>query len=255
MDLFPRYLHPSHLKRRPKTVKSCCICRRTFDTTAVIETVDHLVPRGWFNDPPPKNLPTWPACLDCQRALTDREERLRNIFASAHSHHPKELQSVYERCARSTRTPVAVARKMVTHPLGFEVPASIAIPDQFDLHIVFRKIASGLYWWRENMLIADDRFVVRIANAADFDKWTHILKDSCEVQHLGPEVWWMSGFNPEEPDWNVWLFNIFGAVPIGVWQGNAVNFPLPHPTGVVLRDDAPFITPGLINVWSSSNTR
>jgi hypothetical protein len=137
---------------------------------------------------------------------------------------------------------------MVKHPLGFDVPASIAIPDQLDLHMVFLKIVTGLYWYREKTLPADNRLEVRIPNQEDFTSLTTMLKDHCPVQRLGPEIGWMNAYNRDEGNWNLWLFNIYDAVPVAVYQGEAVDFPMPNPAGVVLRDDARFITPGLLNV-------
>lgn len=230
------YPRPRDLKRRPRPISFCGLCRRTFDKKTRPKTKDHVIPDGWFNDKAPANLPTWPACLDCQRDLEPREDALRSLFAAGHSHHPEELTSVYAKAARSTRQPVPIGRRPVLHPNGLWVMADVAAPNQEDLDVVFRKIATGLYWYREHQLPPEDRWVVRLMSSPDHAKWTNILRPSYEVQHLGPECWWMSAHNRDEKNWDVWLFVIFGAVPVGVFRGDALDFAIPQPSGVCLRN-------------------
>jgi hypothetical protein len=234
-SLFPP---PRDLKRRPSfNVPTCCFCEQLFDDVAVIKTDDHVVPRGFFNDTPPPNLPTWPVCRRCQTDLHDPEDRLRNQFAAAHSHHPQLLVEVYDRASRSTQPPIVHGRKLVATPSGLMVPASITIPRQDDLDIVFRKIAKGLYWWREHKLPKDQRYVVRQMNAADFKTWADFLLPLCGPQHLGEEFWWSTAYDATDPTWCIWLFIIHGAVPVGVWHGNVVDVPnIPAPAGIAMRE-------------------
>jgi hypothetical protein len=237
VSTFPRPFDLT-VKGRPSfRVPGCCFCEQPFDTPARVKTRDHVVPKGFFNDPPPDGLPTWPACLQCQRDLRDPEERLRNQFAAAHSHHPHALVNVYDRAGRSGRPPVVYGRKPVESPAGLLVPASITIPRQDDLDIVFRKIAKGLYWWRHHKLPTDQRYVVRLMNAADFATWQDFVLPDCGAQHLGEEFWWSTGlFDLSDPKGCVWLFVIHGAVPVGVWHGDAVDFPnIPAPAGIAIR--------------------
>lgn len=232
------YLRPADLKRRPSfKVPACCFCERLFDKVTVVKTRDHVIPLGFFNDPPPADLPTWPVCRACQTDLHDPEERLRNQFAAAHSHHPDALADVYARASRSGQRPIVYGRKLVESRGGLMVPASITIPRQDDLDIVFRKIAKGLHWWREQKLPTDQRYIVRHMNAAAFDAWSKIVLFECGAQQLGEEFWWSTGYDATDRTWCIWLFVIHGAVPVGVWHGDAVTFPnIPAPAGIAMRD-------------------
>lgn len=227
---------PFDLRHRPTRLAQCGLCRRVFGK-ALARTKDHVIPKGFFGDLPPPNLPTWSLCRSCQLQLEPREDRLRNLFASAHSHHPGEIRSVTDRAARASRQPVAIARKLVESPAGLMVPASIAIPDQEDIDRVFQKIASGLYWWRHDRLPDDRRFAVRKMSAPDFGTWSKAIVPDCGVQRLGAEFWWSTACDPDDLSWCVWLFSIFGAVGVGVWYGAAAEFPnVPNPSGIALRE-------------------
>lgn len=227
---------PFDLRRRPTRVALCGLCRRRFDAE-LSRTADHVVPRGFFGAAPPPNLPTWSMCRECQSQLEPREDRLRNLFARAHSHHPDEVVTVTAKAVRSARQPVPVARKLVESPAGLMVPASIAVPEQEDLDQVFTKIASGLYWWRHDRLPEDRRFAVRKMSAPDFRTWSEALLPSCGVQRLGAEFWWSTACDQDDLRWCVWLFCIFGAVGVGVWYGDATQFPnVPDPSGIALRE-------------------
>lgn len=139
-----------------------------------------------------------------------------------------------DKAARSTRPPVPLGRRFVESPNGILVPATITAPSELDLTRVFTKIGRGLFWWKQGELPKDPRMVVRLLNPGGFNLWTHRLKQP--VQQLGDEVWWMSAV---EPCSAIWLFMMFGAVGVGVWQGAATELPnLPTPSGVVMREGA-----------------
>jgi hypothetical protein len=229
---FPR---PSDLLRRPRRSPVCGLCRCAF-TKAQPRTRDHVIPEGFFNDPKPNNLPTWAVCRPCQDTLKLPEERLRNIFVAAPSHHADELVSVTERAKRSTQPPVPQTWRYVTTEGGVLVHAPIVVPKQADLDAVFRKMAWGLFTWKHHRLPpASSPFVVRLMSAEAFGFWTHTL--NLPVQGLGSEVSWMS-HSDEEMSHGVWLFMLHGAVPVGVWCGHATKHPrIPSPSAIALRLD------------------
>ena len=226
------------LQHRPPPLTRCGMCERAFDEQ-IRRTTDHVFPRGFFGEPPPPNLPTWRVCSACQHALSSPEERLRSLFAAGHSHHPNDVRTVLEKAARSAQRPEVIARKLVAAPSGVLVPASIAVPRADDLHWVFTKVCRGLYWWRHHMLPTDSRLVVRLMPSDAFTQWSMLLigHGKQPVQRLGSEVWWVSATGPPNEGWCIWLFVIFGAVPVGVWYGRAAELPnIPSAAGVALRE-------------------
>ena len=228
------YVPPIDLARRPRAPSTCGLCRRAFGSERP-RTKDHVVPDGFFGQPKPPNLPTWPVCGPCQVDLAPREDRLRSLFARAHSHHPEEVAHVRDTASRSTQQPAGIGRRLVTTPSGLHVPVDIAAPRPADLDRVFTKIATGLFWWRTGALPASARFAVRLMSSDDFAHWSRTL--SQPVQRLGAEFWWMTALDESDLAWGVWLFVIFGAVPVGVWHGEMATMPgLPALTGVALRD-------------------
>lgn len=221
--------------QRPQKLEICGTCCRPF-SEEIPATDDHIAPKKWFNTPPPPNLPTWFVCYECQQELSPREERLRNLFASANSLNPKVFTGVYERTARSTRTIKPIGRRHVTTPAGLLVPAEIGAADPVDLYLVFRKITRGLYWYREQELPPDPRLVVRILTQRDHAELTKLLtyKD-CGPQHLGEEFWWATIQDRSDPTWRLWLFTIYQAVGVGVWYGKAATEHVPDPSGITMR--------------------
>ena len=106
--------------------------------------------------------------------------------------------------------------------------------DQADLDVVFTKIARGLYWWRHHRLPVARRAVVSVIPSDAFGQWSALIAQP--VQKLGSEFWWMSAHEDGNPTWAAWLFIVFGAVPVGVWMGQAAELPnLPRSSGVTLR--------------------
>src|SRR5882672_745187 len=70
-----------------------------------LPTRSHLIPRRWFDTPPPADLPTLPACFACNNDLSGREERLRNELVRMFSHDPAQHADVFQRAARSRQSP------------------------------------------------------------------------------------------------------------------------------------------------------
>jgi hypothetical protein len=236
------HTRPGELRRRPRRLSVCGMCCRRFDGVSVVATRDHIVPRGWFCDPPPPNLPTWRVCRDCQQDLSPREELLRNIFASARAGNMQALRSVCARTERSRQLPTVHKLKLVLSPGNVRLERDrVAIPSQDDLDLVFRKVASGLYLWREGELPADPRFVVRVLSefgAADFFRGVPGTARQ-NAQRLGHEFQWTLRQAHTEPRQHAWLFVIYGVVSVAVWHGNSVTDSNIHqPRGVSLRDQA-----------------
>ncbi len=226
---------PSDLLRRPQRFEECALCRSRF-TKAQPRTADHVIPSAFFNDPPPNNLPTWGVCSLCQKELSPREERLRNLFVAAHSRHPHEIVSVTERAKRSKQQPLRERMDYAATDSGLFVRVPIAVPDQKDLDAVFRKMAWGLFTWKHNRLPPlSCPIVVRHMSADAFDFWSDAL--DLPVQWFGPEVAWKS-VSDEQMNIGVWLFMLHGAVPVGVWCGDAVFNPnIPPASAIALRPD------------------
>jgi hypothetical protein len=126
--------------------------------------------------------------------------------------------------------------KYVTTDAGVFVRAPIAVPNQADLDAVFRKMVWGLFTWKHHKLPPTDRpMVVRKMSSEAFGFWAREL--NLPVQWLGPEVSWMS-ISDEEMRLGVWLFVLHGAIPVGVWCGQATLHPrVPEPSAIALRID------------------
>jgi len=132
--------------------KKCYICG-----SKLADTRDHLFPSGLFNKPLPTNLPTLPACTECNNALSSDEEQFRVFLASgmAYENEPGfriwnerirlDLKGRRPRLKPLIRPYIRKARvlsesgALLGHTLILEIDRGI-------INRVLRKIAKGLYY-------------------------------------------------------------------------------------------------------------
>jgi len=120
-------------------------------------TKDHLFPKCLFNKPLPTNLPTLPACGECNNALFSDEEQFRVFLAAGMAYESEpgfriwterirpDLKGRRPRLKPLIRSYVRVARivsesgALLGHTLILEMDREI-------INRVLRKIAKGLYY-------------------------------------------------------------------------------------------------------------
>jgi len=240
-------IRPLDLQRRPPALKHCGCCEKPF-SDRLRPTRDHIIPQGFISRPPPPNLPTWRVCHPCQQLLSPAEDRLRNVMASAFSRHPEQARAdVAARASRATRPVIPDRVEFRTTDAGLAVAAGIVASNGPDVELVFGKIARGLFYWRHAVTQpADTPIAVSVPSAAVFSNLTDYLLKECgmPVQRLGWDIWWVTQSEP--PRDGVWLFIVFGAVPVYVATGAGADkgavVPRPHPIAVKL-DTADYLLP------------
>jgi len=227
---------PPDLLRRPKRQTICGLCFSPF-SGANPRTDDHVLPRNWFDDDPPPNLPTWDVCHPCQQDLSPREERLVNTLASTYSYHPEALQQVVARTRRSRRVAPILRTDFVRAPGGVLVRAPIKRPRQVDVDRVFRKVTRGLFVWRHGTQQADVPAAARILGIDDLTNLsnTHAVGRRVPIQRLGRNVWWIHDSDAHSSD-GIWIFMLFGAVGVGVWSGSLVREAVRPAAGVAVTE-------------------
>lgn len=65
------------------------------------ETKDHLFPKALFNRPLPNNLPTLPACRQCNNRLSKDEEQFRLFLASGMAYESEAGRRIWDERIRS----------------------------------------------------------------------------------------------------------------------------------------------------------
>jgi len=201
-------------------LKVCGICRRSFGPD-LKGTDDHVLPKCFFSEPVPENLPTWRVCETCQDVLDPAEERLRNLFVRGPSHAPETHRDAFERAHRSGRPVVLEKWDWVMNNQDVYEFAPIARPDQADLDVVFSKMAGGLFYWKHHRLSpkATPLVVRGTLSTDDFTYWTKVVQAELKLtpQHLG-RLAWVAVSDPELQS-GFWMFMLSDAVGVGVWAG------------------------------------
>lgn len=132
--------------------KKCYICG-----SKLADTKDHLFPSSLFNKPLPTNLPTLPACTECNNALSSDEEQFRVFLASGMAYetehgfriwnerirpdlkgHRPRLKPLIRSYIRKARV-LSESGALLGHTLVLEMDREI-------INRVLRKIAKGLYY-------------------------------------------------------------------------------------------------------------
>jgi len=147
---------------KSSTRKKCYICG-----SKLADTRDHLFPSGLFNKPLPTNLPTLPACTECNNALSSEEEQFRVFLASglAYENEPgfriwnerirPDLKGGRPRLKPLIRSYIRKARvlsesgALLGHTLILEIDREI-------INRVLRKIAKGLYYLDTGVVLPEN---------------------------------------------------------------------------------------------------
>jgi len=147
---------------RLSTRKKCYICG-----SEPADTRDHLFPSGLFNRPLPTNLPTLPACTECNNALSSEEEQFRVFLASGMAYENEsgfriwnerirpDLKGRRPRLKPLIRSYMRKARVLSESGalLGHAVILEI---DREIINRVLRKIAKGLYYLDTGVILPEN---------------------------------------------------------------------------------------------------
>lgn len=153
------------------TRQKCYMCG-----SKLADTRDHLFASGLFNRPLPTNLPTLPACTECNNALSSEEEQFRVFLASglAYENEPgfriwnerisPDLKGGRPRLKPLIRSYIRKARvlsesgALLGHTLILETDREI-------INRVLRKIAKGLYYLDTGVVLPENvQILVDYAN-------------------------------------------------------------------------------------------
>lgn len=227
----------SRLKRE-RLRHGCYVCGRAF-TPERPPTQDHVIPRCWFPRPLPKNLPTCKACSACNGSLSEREERLRNLFSRMHAQEPAALAEVYERASRSARPPPPIIGEML-HQLdsGLFVRAKLAPVNYADIHAVFRKIARKLFFIEYGRPLPQDLplVVTPLTTEAGASVSSLAIRDwKCKVHWVGEALAWVNAVDGDHPEDGLWLFLPLHAAVTAVSTGKVATIALPAAELAVLQ--------------------
>lgn len=151
--------------------KKCYLCG-----SKLADTKDHLFPSGLFNKPLPTNLPTLPACNECNNALSSDEELFRVFLASGMAYETEpgfriwnerirpDLKGRRPRLKPIIRSHIRKARvlsesgALLGHTLTLEIDSEI-------INRVLRKIAKGLHYWGTGAVLPENvQILVDYAN-------------------------------------------------------------------------------------------
>jgi hypothetical protein len=104
---------------------------------------------------------------------------------------------------------------------------------------VFKKIATGLLYYRYGRLPPDARVIARVINPDPFQKLSErLIRGGLPVQRLGAEAWWVNACDPQGD--GLMLFMLHGSTGVGVWMGIATRPPqgreIPPARGVAIRE-------------------
>jgi len=134
------------VRQRARTNYKCYICG-----SKKADTRDHIFPKNLFPRPMPHNLPTGPACRDCNNSLSDDEELFRALVTSGMAYETTSGRHIWDKRVRPSlqqnrRGFKSLLRKLITE---VNLPSGIALGLEFKPERVNRvlvKIAKGLYY-------------------------------------------------------------------------------------------------------------
>ncbi len=216
----------------------CYLCGRPF-TQERRPTKDHIVPECWFPLPLPRNIPTRKACLDCNQALSPREERVRNLLVKMHLQEPEALAELMERARRSNRTLRLVGRGTWKLDSGLLTPVPLAQVDMADFSAVFEKITRGLHFinYRRPLAVEHPMKVVPLTKEAGASLTRLLMGEwGRKVQWVGEALAWTNALDSEHPEDGVWLYLPLHAAVTAVCCGRAASLQLPTASLAALRE-------------------
>jgi hypothetical protein len=140
----------------------CCLCG-----LKMAETRDHLFPKCLFNTPRPTNLPTIPACKECNQKLSKDEEDFRVFLAAGMAHENPAGKRIW---VEKIRPDLQGKRKGLKNRISSSVKKVPLISQSGDtigfipileinrgvVNRVLIKIAKGLYYLDVKMMLPDE---------------------------------------------------------------------------------------------------
>lgn len=152
--------------------RRCTYCKEGEGTTS-----DHIPPRSFFGNPPPRNLITVLCCETCRVRDQQDDQFIRNLFVSFRDteSHPAVVSQVAGRRDRSFTHDITQAAKLIE----MVVPAEVRGPDGLPVRIApaFRLNDPRV-----------DRFIERVSRG--------VIYDAFGVAYFGASFWW----KPQGPD-------------------------------------------------------
>ncbi|NRD67781.1 hypothetical protein HRD49_39240 [Corallococcus exiguus] len=161
------------------------------------------------------------------------------MFICAYSHEPGAFADASDRARRSTRWDKPLHRGFFLSPHGLHVPAAVVMPVQADVDWVFRKVTRGLFYWTQGRLMADVQMVARVLSPDAFAEVMQLKVDlGLPKRSQGLELQWCSVCPEDALDHSIWIYVVFGAVPVAVWTGQLANdYLVPAPSPIKVAEE------------------
>ena len=128
----------------------CCLCG-----LRTAETSDHLFPRGFFNSPRPDNLPTIPACFECNNGLSEDEDDFRTFLSMGMAYESNAGKRIWtgkihpalkKGRLKQRIKPMVKLYRYVDKSRNVDLCVPVGEIDRSSANQVLRKIAKGLYY-------------------------------------------------------------------------------------------------------------
>lgn len=185
----------------------CYICG-----SAEGDTRDHVFPKGLWPPPRPADLPTAPACLDCQRAHALDEEYFRTIVAggayaneTARNLWDGKIKRSFDRSpGLRERLRQSIRQMDVTTPAGIILGRAEGWEGDRDrIGRVLKKIVRGLFYLERGDLLADDVAWIHQQVSPLTERVPEVSMEIIQqlpLRKVGDVVTYKFGFPAEEPN-------------------------------------------------------
>lgn len=182
------------------------------------QTMDHVVPKGWFRKPRPSNLITVPSCDPCNSSY-EKDEELVRIYLVNHHRANEEADSIREEkvlrgLAREEgqlllgRVVDSFQRVNLESPSGIWLGQQLAMKLETDrFERVMRKIAWGLYYGHYQERLPEET-VIRVLDISERD-WSPIWSLMRYRNSMGRTIRYRYDRMDDRPETSFWFLEFY----------------------------------------------
>ncbi len=206
-------------------------------------TRDHIISKTLFPDPKPSNLPTVPACPECNQGFSKDEEYFRDRLAAVIGDPTYQGQEMWGKAWESMQRPQAKGKKIGLFKdvvdLGVSVVTNEGVSDRGirinkkRVNRVIEKIIRGFYYHLFRERLQGANFQIDLLSSINprrnvkkiEDVLMKVLNSPTWMKKFGSQTWAACGIAEEDTRAGIWVIGLFGghivfvlAAPSDFWN-------------------------------------
>jgi hypothetical protein len=206
-------------------------------------TRDHVIPKTLIPDPKPSDLPTLPACAECNQSFSRDEEYLRDRLAAVVGDPSYEGREMWNKAWRSMQHPKAKGKKIGLFRDVIELGVSFHTREGVTskgirlnkkrVNRVVEKMMRGFYYHLFGERLQGVNFQIDFLSSVNprrnvkklSEVLDRVLNSPTWMKTFGPQTWVACGIAVEDNRAGIWVFGFFGghillviAAPSDYWE-------------------------------------